>query len=75
MVWVRLPVYFYEQKETFYFSQAVPSDLRHPFNKKKVEVSPPHQNAPDHYYQPTGSKANHALTLAIRRLDKAREHP
>ena len=39
MVWVRSPVYFYKRNETFYFSRSVPSDLRHRFNKKKVEVS------------------------------------
>ena len=39
MVWVRSPVYFYKRNETFYFSRAVPSDLRHRFNKKKIEVS------------------------------------
>ena len=39
MVWVRSPVYFYKRKDTFYFSRAVPADLRHRFNKKKVEVS------------------------------------
>ena len=39
MVWVRSPVYFYKRNDTFYFSRAVPSDLRHRFNKKKVEVS------------------------------------
>ena len=38
MVWVRSPVYFYKRNETFYFSRAVPSDLRHRFNKKKIEV-------------------------------------
>ena len=39
MVWVRSPVYFYKRNDTFYFSRAVPSDLRHRFTKKKVEVS------------------------------------
>ena len=39
MVWVRLPVYFYKRNDTFYFSRSVPSDLRHRFNKKKIEVS------------------------------------
>jgi integrase len=39
MVWVRSPVYFYKRNETFYFSRAVPSDLRHRFNNKKIEVS------------------------------------
>jgi hypothetical protein len=39
MVWVRSPVYFYKRNETFYFSRSVPSDLRHHFNKKKIEVS------------------------------------
>ena len=39
MVWVRSPVYFYKRNETFYFSRSVPSDLRHRFNKNKIEVS------------------------------------
>ena len=39
MVWVRSPVYFYKRNDTFYFSRAVPSDLHHRFNKKKIEVS------------------------------------
>ena len=39
MVWVRSPVYLYKRNDTFYFSRAVPSDLRHRFNKKKIEVS------------------------------------
>ena len=39
MVWVRSPVYFYKRNDTFYFSRAVTSDLRHRFNKKKIEVS------------------------------------
>ena len=39
MVWVRSPVYFYKRKSTFYFSKAVPSDLQHRFNKRKIEVS------------------------------------
>ena len=39
MVWVRFPVYFYKRGETFYFSRAVPSDLQHRFDKRKVEVS------------------------------------
>ena len=39
MVWVRSPVYFYKRNHTFYFSRAVPSDLCHRFNKKKIEVS------------------------------------
>ena len=39
MVWVRLPVYFYKRKETFYFSRSIPSDLQHRFNKRKIEVS------------------------------------
>ena len=39
MVWVRSPVYFYRRNETFFFSRAVPSDLCHRFNKKKIEVS------------------------------------
>ena len=39
MVWVRLPVYFYKRNETYYFSRSIPSDLRHRFNKRKIEVS------------------------------------
>ena len=39
MVWVRSPVYIYKRNEIFYFSRSVPSDLRHRFNKRKVEVS------------------------------------
>ena len=39
MVWVRSPVYFYKRNDTFYFSRAVPSDLRNRFKKKKIEVS------------------------------------
>ena len=38
MVWVRLPVYFYKRNDTFYFSRAVPSDLRSRFHKRKIEV-------------------------------------
>ena len=38
-MWVRSPVYFYKRNDTFYFSRAVPSDFRHRFNKKKIEVS------------------------------------
>ena len=39
MVWVRSPVYFYNRNGTYYFSRAVPSDLRHRFRKRKIEVS------------------------------------
>ena len=39
MVWVRSPVYFYKRNETFYFSRAIPSDLQHRFNKRRIEVS------------------------------------
>ena len=39
MVWVRSPVYFYRRNEIFYFSRAIPFDLRHRFNKRKIEVS------------------------------------
>ena len=39
MVWVRSPVYFYKRNETFYFSRAIPSDLLHRFNKRKIEIS------------------------------------
>ncbi len=40
MVWVRSPVYFYKRNETFYFSRAIPSDLLHRFNERKIEISP-----------------------------------
>ena len=39
MVWVRSRVYFCKRKDTYYFSRAVPADLQHRFNKKKIEVS------------------------------------
>ena len=39
MVWTRSPVYFYKRNETYYFSRSIPSDLRHRFNKRKIEVS------------------------------------
>ena len=39
MVWVRSPAYFYKRKNTYYCSKAVPSDLQHRFNKRKIEVS------------------------------------
>ena len=39
MVWVRSPVYFYKRNQTYYFSRAIPSDLLHRFNKRKIEVS------------------------------------
>ena len=39
MVWVRSPVYFYKRNDIFYFSRAVPSDLRSRFQKRKIEVS------------------------------------
>ncbi len=39
MVWVGSPVYFYNRNDTYYFSRAVPSDLRHRFPKRKIEVS------------------------------------
>ena len=39
MVWVKSPVYFYKRNETFYFSRAIPSDLPHRFNMRKIEVS------------------------------------
>ena len=39
MLWVRSPVYFYNRNGTYYFSRAVPSDLRHRFPKRKIEVS------------------------------------
>ena len=32
-------VYFYKINDTFYSSRAVFSDLRHRFNKRKIEVS------------------------------------
>ena len=39
MVWVRSPAYFYKRNDIFYFSRAVPSDLKHRFNKRRIEVS------------------------------------
>lgn len=39
VVWVRSPVNFYKREDIYYFSRALPVDLRHRFNKKKVEVS------------------------------------
>ena len=39
MVWVRSPVYFHNRNGTYYFSRAVPSDLRHRVPKWKIEVS------------------------------------
>ena len=39
MMRVRSPVYFYKGNDTFYFSGAVPSDLRSRFHKRKIEVS------------------------------------
>ena len=39
MVQVGSTVYFYKRNETFYFSSAIPSDLLHRFNKRKIEVS------------------------------------
>ena len=39
MVWVRFPVYFYKRNDIYYYCREVPSDLRHHFNKKKIEVS------------------------------------
>lgn len=39
MVSVRSPVCSYSRNGTYYFSRAVPSDLRHRFPKRKIEVS------------------------------------
>lgn len=39
MVWVRSPVYIYKRKNTFYFSRIIPADVRHRFNKNKIEMS------------------------------------
>ena len=39
MAWVRSPVYFYNRNGTYYFSRAIPSDPRHRFRKRKIEVS------------------------------------
>ena len=39
MVWVRSPVYHYKRNDTYYFCRGVPTDLRHRFNKQKIEVS------------------------------------
>ena len=38
MVWVRSPVYYYKRNDIYYFCRGVPSDLRHRFNKHKIEV-------------------------------------
>ena len=40
-MWVRSLVYFYNLNGKYYFSGAVPSDLRHRFPKRKIEVSLP----------------------------------
>ena len=39
MVWIRSQVCFYNRNGTYYFSRAVPSDLRNRFPKRKIEVS------------------------------------
>ena len=39
MGWVRPPVYFYNRNGTYYFSRAIPSDLRDRFPQRKIEVS------------------------------------
>ena len=39
MEWVRSPVYFYNPNGTYYFSRAVPSELRHRFPKRQIENS------------------------------------
>ena len=39
MVNVKSPVYYYKRKDIYYFCRGVPSDLRHRFNKNKIEVS------------------------------------
>ena len=39
MVWASSPVYFYNRNGTYYVFRAVPSDLRHRFQKRKIEVS------------------------------------
>ena len=39
MVWVRSPVYFYRRNQAYYFSRAIPSNLLHRNNKRKIEVS------------------------------------
>ena len=33
------PVYFYKRNNIYYYCREVPSDLRHHFNKKKIEES------------------------------------
>lgn len=38
IVWGRSPVYFYNHNGTYYFSRAIPSDLRHRFPKRKTDV-------------------------------------
>jgi len=39
MVRVGSSVYFYKRNNIYYYCREVPSDLRHHFNKKKIEVS------------------------------------
>ena len=39
MVGVRSPVYCFKRNDTFYFSRAVPSDLRSRFHKRKIKIS------------------------------------
>ena len=39
MVWVRSPQYFYQRGRVYYFSRAIPSDLRHRFGRRKIEFS------------------------------------
>ena len=39
MVWVRSPVYYYKRNDIYYFWRGVQSDLRHGFNKHKIELS------------------------------------
>ena len=61
MVWVRSPVYFYNRNGTYYFSRAVPSDLRHRFPKQKIEVS---------LRTKSGSKAARSAAALSDRLER-----
>ena len=61
MVWVRFPVYSYNRNGTYYFSRAVPSDLRHRFPKRKIEVS---------LRTKSDSKAARSATALSNRLER-----
>jgi len=50
MVWTRSPVYFYQRKDIYYFSRAVPQDLQARFNKRRVEASLKTKSGVGHAY-------------------------